>query len=209
MIVALHKRRASPRSLAVLYFLTPLALFSSSLLHFCSSLLNSEPHREQSITAVPSDLHSTHMDASGGPNQRCELDQNLTPKMPILPQEILNHILLQVDDLPFLWIVCRTVSQAFRKEVEFIFKTTWLPETEIVWAKHSPLRAFDYQCRISRFSPDGQTAYLKVQAVETRKYLHKPNVLLKATFQKFEQFVDAYQSESGSSWFSAQAHAVT
>ncbi|KAF2832469.1 hypothetical protein CC86DRAFT_401233 [Ophiobolus disseminans] len=55
-------------------------------------------------------------------------EQNkLTP-----PQQLINFILRQVKDEPFLWMVCRRVSRAFRREVEYMFQQTWLKETVLM-----------------------------------------------------------------------------
>jgi hypothetical protein len=74
-------------------------------------------------------------------------------RTPVLPQEIINLVLRNVDDDPFLWVSCRQVSRAFRREIEFLFQQTRLRETV--------LNMQMYRSTFSRLSPDGQTAFFK------------------------------------------------
>jgi len=87
-------------------------------------------------------------------------------KEPRLPQEIINMILRQVNDPPFLWTTCRHVSQSFRKEVEYVFEKTWLRETTVMWPRNPKWNSYldCYNCRLSRLSDDGLTAYFTVHS---------------------------------------------
>lgn len=137
---------------------------------------------------------------------------NSEHSMPHFPQEIINLILRKVDDLPFLWIVCRTVSRAVRQEVEFIFEHIWLKETELLYFSWVPLtghyNSFHYSCRFSRRSPDNRTAYFHVQAVETRAYRHTPGLLQSASFADLAARVRCHQKFQTKQWYNHNVRAM-
>jgi hypothetical protein len=128
--------------------------------------------------------------------------------MSILPQENQNLILRQVDDLPFLWVVCRTVSQAMRKEVEFIFEETWLKKTELIWFGPQSLTGYYYQCPLSRLSDDGQTAYFTVRAVNSRKFTNAPSPPQDRCYLELDMLLTLNRAMSGVEWHARELQSV-
>ena len=53
--------------------------------------------------------------------------------LPHLPDELFIQVLQSVDDPFVLWVTCRQVSQAWRKEAERAFRATFLPILHIEW----------------------------------------------------------------------------
>lgn len=54
--------------------------------------------------------------------------------LPRLPDELFIQVLQSVNDPFVLWITCRQVSQAWRKEAERAFQATYLPLLRIDWS---------------------------------------------------------------------------
>lgn len=88
---------------------------------------------------------------------------SLTQHLPALPTEVLNMVLGAVDDSALLWIVCRQVSRAVHREIEFLFQTTRLKTTELQWIR--------FRSTFSRLSADGQTAFFTTRSVTDRRHI--------------------------------------
>ncbi|KAF2027308.1 hypothetical protein EK21DRAFT_114937 [Setomelanomma holmii] len=99
---------------------------------------------------------------------------------PRLPQELINVVLGHVEDIPFLWTICRQVCQGFRQEVESIFKWTWLKDTVITWLNGYFLPEVHYQCRFLHVH--GKKAYFRVHPLDlvgqldSSEYYRRPMV---------------------------------
>jgi hypothetical protein len=83
---------------------------------------------------------------------------------PRLPQEIIDLILRNfrnLDDDPFLWVICRQVSRAMRKEVEFIFRESLLKETVIqsISSIGSHFVGRRFHCRFTEAPPENNLAF--------------------------------------------------
>lgn len=116
------------------------------------------------------------------------MQEHHTSPQQALPTELMNLVLRQIDDNPFVWVDCRQLSRKLRTEVDFLFRSRQLKNCTIYWPLSGMIATSPLLARLdfSHTSSSGAIAYFKTRIAANPRSGETPDV------RAFEAQVAAY-----------------